>query len=116
MLEERVRASKPGEWIATLGGWSEEQFNDEARGFPLAELDRIAPDNPVVIQSVYRHSYLNTAALKAAKIDEKTPDPRNGRIEKGADGRLTGVVRGAGCAGGLSASGEHEGSRASNDE
>lgn len=96
MLEERVRASKPGVWIATLGGWSEEQFNDEARGFPLAELDRIAPDNPVVIQSVYRHSYLNTAALRAAKIDEKTPDPRRGKIEKGPDGKPTGVVSGAG--------------------
>lgn len=96
LLEERVRASKPGAWIATLGGWSEEQFNDDPRGFPLAELDRIAPDNPVVIQAVYRHSYLNTAALKAAKIDETTANPPNGRIEKDAGGKPTGVVSGAG--------------------
>lgn len=96
MLEERVRAARPGEWIVTLGGWSEEQFNDEPRGFPMAELDRIAPNNPVVIQAIYRHSYLNTAALKAAKIDASTPDPRGGKIEKDASGRLTGVVRGAG--------------------
>lgn len=96
MLEQRVHASRPGEWIVTLGGWSEEQFNDDPRGFPLAELDRIAPDNPVVIQAVYRHSYLNTAALKAAKIDDGTPDPRGGKIEKDASGKLTGVIRGAG--------------------
>lgn len=96
MLEERVRAARPGEWIVTLGGWSEEQFNDDPRGFPLAELDRIAPANPVVIQAVYRHSYLNTAALKAAKIDETTPNPPRGKIEKGADGRLTGLINGAG--------------------
>ena len=96
MVADRVRSAKPGEWIAVLGGWSEEQFTDEARGFPLAELDQIAPNNPVVLQAVYLHSYLNTAALKAGKIDESTPDPAGGRIEKDASGKVTGVVRGAG--------------------
>jgi predicted amidohydrolase YtcJ len=96
MLNERLRAAKPGEWIVTLGGWSEEQFTDDARGFPLDELDRLAPNNPVVLQSIYNHSYLNSTALKAAKIDETTPDPNNGKIEKDAAGKLTGVVRGAG--------------------
>ncbi|MGZ5092600.1 MAG: amidohydrolase [Burkholderiales bacterium] len=95
-LAQRVKAAKPGEWIASLGGWSEEQFTDDARGFPLAELDRLAPDNPVVLQAIYRHSYLNTAALKAAQIDEGTADPRNGKIEKDANGKLTGLVSGAG--------------------
>ena len=96
LLTERVRASKPGQWIAVLGGWSEEQFTDEERGFPLAELDKIAPNNPVVLQSVYNHSYLNSAALKAANIDETTANPPGGTIEKDASGKLTGVVRGAG--------------------
>jgi predicted amidohydrolase YtcJ len=96
LLADRVRATPPGEWIAVLGGWSEEQFLDEARGFPTAEIDAIAPNHPVVLQSVYNHSYLNTAALRAAKIDESTPNPPNGVIEKDAGGRLTGVVRGAG--------------------
>jgi predicted amidohydrolase YtcJ len=97
MVADRVRAAKPGEWVAVLGGWSEEQFTDEPKnGFPLAELDKIAPSNPVVLQAVYQHSYLNTAALKAAKIDETTADPPGGRIEKDASGKVTGVVRGAG--------------------
>ena len=96
LLAARVRAERPGEWIVTLGGWSEEQFRDDPRGFPLAELDRIAPDNPVALQSVYSHTYLNTAALKAAQIDESTPNPRGGTLEKDANGKLTGVVRGAG--------------------
>src|SRR6185295_14262007 len=96
LLDARVRASKPGAWIAVLGGWSEEQFTDDPRGFTLAELDRIAPANPVVVQAVYNHSYLNTAALDAARIDAGTPDPPNGRIEKDASGKPTGVVRGAG--------------------
>ena len=29
MLAERVPAARPGEWIVTLGGWSEEQFIDD---------------------------------------------------------------------------------------
>jgi predicted amidohydrolase YtcJ len=95
MLAERVR-DNPGEWIAVLGGWSEEQFTDEPRGFPLDELDRIAPNNPVVLQSVYNHSHLNSAALKAANITAETPDPAGGKIEKDASGKLTGLVRGAG--------------------
>ena len=96
MLAERLARAKPGQWVVTLGGWSEEQFTDDPRGFPLAELDRMAPNNPVAIQAVYNHTYLNTAGLKAAKIDETTADPVNGRIEKDATGKLTGMVRGAG--------------------
>jgi predicted amidohydrolase YtcJ len=96
LLTERVRKARPGEWIVTLGGWAEDQFTDDPRGFPLAELDRIAPDNPVVLQAIYVHSYLNSAALKASGIDSATPDPRGGSIEKDASGKPTGIVRGAG--------------------
>jgi predicted amidohydrolase YtcJ len=96
MLADRVRATKPGEWIAVLGGWSEEQFTDDPRGFPLDELDRIAPNNPVAIQAVYNHTYLNSVGLTAAKIDASTPDPAGGTIEKDAGGKPAGLVRGAG--------------------
>ena len=96
MLAERVRTAKPGEWVSVLGGWSEEQFTDEPRGFPLAELDKLAPNTPLAVQSIYNHTYLNTAGLRAAGIDENTPNPPGGTIEKDAGGKLTGVVRGAG--------------------
>jgi predicted amidohydrolase YtcJ len=96
MLAERVRTTRPGEWIAVLGGWSEEQFTDEPRGFPLEELDRIAPNNPVAVQAVYNHTYLNSVGLAAAKIDATTPNPPGGTIEKDAGGKPTGRVSGAG--------------------
>jgi predicted amidohydrolase YtcJ len=96
MLAERVRVTPPGQWIVVLGGWSEEQFTDEAKGFSLEELDRIAPNHPVVLQAVYNHSYLNSVALVAAKIDAATADPPGARIEKDASGKPTGLVRGAG--------------------
>src|SRR3954470_16455116 len=96
LLEERVRRAAPGEWIVTLGGWSEEQFQDEPRGFPLEELDRLAPQNPVILQAIYNHSYLNTAALRAMGVGRDTPNPRGGSIEKDPAGNPSGLVRGPG--------------------
>jgi len=96
MLIERVRGARPTDWIVTLGGWSEDQFTDDPHGFSREELDRVAPENPVVLQAVYSRSYLNTAALKAAGIDANTPDPRGGRIEKDPSGVPTGMVSGPG--------------------
>src|SRR5262245_50664639 len=96
MLAERVRTAPAGHWIAVLGGWSEEQFNDEPKGFPREELDRIAPNHPVAIQAVYNHTYLNSVGLAAARIDAQTPDPPGGKIEKDASGNPTGLVSGAG--------------------
>jgi len=96
LLAERVRVTPAGHWVAVLGGWSEEQFTDEPRGFPRDELDRIAPNHPVAIQAVYNHTYLNSVGLAAAKIDANTPNPPGGTIEKDASGNPTGLVRGAG--------------------
>jgi len=96
MVAERARARPPGEWIVVLGGWSEEQFTDDQRGFSREELDRIAPNHPVVLQAIYDHSYLNSAALVAAKIDADTPDPPGGKLERDASGKPTGIVRGGG--------------------
>src|SRR5262249_3704047 len=88
-LADRVQAAPAGQWIAVLGGWSEEQFTDDPRGFPRDELDRIAPSHPIVLQAVYNHSYLNSVAQAALKIDAATPDPPNGKIEKDAAGQPT---------------------------
>jgi predicted amidohydrolase YtcJ len=96
MVAERAQSVAGSEWIVVLGGWSEEQFTDEQRGFTLAELDRLAPNNPVVLQAVYNHSYLNSAALKAAGINADTADPPGGKVEKDAGGNPTGIVRGPG--------------------
>src|SRR5215470_18415477 len=96
MLVQRVRATPAGQWVVVLGGWSEEQFIDDPRGFPREELDRIAPEHPVVLQAIYNHSYLNSAALAVAKIGAETPDPQGGKIEKDASGKPTGFVQGPG--------------------
>ena len=94
LMREKVRKSKPGEWVVVLGGWSEEQFTDEARGFTRKELDEIAPDNPLALQLFYFRVYANSLALKAMGIEASTPDPANIKIDKDAQGQLTGALNG----------------------
>ena len=94
LMREKVRESKPGEWVVVLGGWSEEQFTDEARGFTRKELDEIAPDNPLALQLFYFRVYANSPALKAMGIEASTPDPANIKIDKDAQGQLTGALNG----------------------
>ena len=69
LLRERVTSSKPGEWIYNLGGWTLEQFADDPRPFTKAELDRVAPQNPVFLQASYFRGYANTRAAEALGVD-----------------------------------------------
>src|SRR5205809_2770051 len=94
LMKEKAAASKPGEWVVVLGGWSEEQFVDEPRGFSRTELDAIAPNNPVALQLFYFRVYANTAALKAMGIEPTTPDPTGIKIEKDEKGQPTGALNG----------------------
>ena len=94
LMREKVRELKPGEWVVVLGGWSEEQFTDEARGFTRKELDEIAPNNPLALQLFYFRVYANSQALKAMGIEASTPDPANIKIDKDAQGQLTGALNG----------------------
>lgn len=57
-------------------------------------LDKIAPENPLVIVSQTLHSFwANSAAFAAAGIDKNTPDPGPGAYyERDSRGELTGFV------------------------
>jgi len=77
MLRARAKAVGRGEWVYNLGGWTIDQFSDDKRPFSREELDRVVPDNPVLLQASYYETYLNSRALKALGIDEPT-----GRIEE----------------------------------
>ena len=57
-------------------------------------LDQVAPNNPVVLQTLTNHAWIvNSAALAQAGIREGQPDPMGGRFERSSDGRFTGVIR-----------------------
>ena len=97
MIARKAADSKPGEWVLVLGGWSIEQFADERKGFTKAELDAVAPNNPVALQLIYFRIYTNTAGLKALGIGAATPNPPGATIVKDANGQPTGVLNGGGA-------------------
>jgi len=56
-------------------------------------LDEVAPDNPVFLHDWTNHlGWVNTAALKAAKITKDTLDPQAGVIDRDSSGNPTGIL------------------------
>ncbi len=57
------------------------------------ELDAVSADIPILIMHISGHmSVVNSAGLLAAGIDDDTPDPEGGVIERDAEGRATGLL------------------------
>jgi len=101
-VAERVKESKPGEWI--LGhGWNQNVWQPPplpsgegpgVRAWPHAsELDTIAPNNPVYLTAKSLHAaWANSRAMQMANINMQTPDPHNGQIQRDENGHATGVL------------------------
>jgi predicted amidohydrolase YtcJ len=83
-VKERVDKPGPGRWI-TGRGWIETFWKPPQ--FPTRQdLDKIAPNNPVLLTRADGHAAIaNSAALKIAGIDRNTPDPFGGQILKKND-------------------------------
>ena len=88
-VAERTRTAKPGEWI--LGhGWNQ---NVWGMWPTAAELDSIAPNNPVYLTAKSLHAgWANTQAMKMANITTSTPDPQNGQVQRDEKGNVTGIL------------------------
>jgi hypothetical protein len=69
ILAAKAASLKPGEWIMVQGGWTPRQFIDAPGGFTLAELDGVAPKNPLFVQEGYSAVYANSLALKAVGLN-----------------------------------------------
>jgi predicted amidohydrolase YtcJ len=101
-VAERVKKSRPGEWI--LGhGWNQNVWQSSplpmgeglgVRGWPAAsELDAISPNNPVYLTAKSLHAaWANTSAMQMANITAQTPNPHNGQIQRDVRGNATGVL------------------------
>ncbi len=90
LLSSYAAAHPQVEWILG-GGWAMSAFPGGAP--TAAELDRAVPDRPAFLPNRDHHgAWVNTRALEVAGIDASTPDPVDGRIERGADGRPTGTL------------------------
>lgn len=80
-VKERVNQKQPGEWV-TGRGWIETFWTPPV--FPTRwDLDKVAPNNPVILTRADGHgTVVNSAALKIAGIDKNTPSPFGGEISK----------------------------------
>ncbi|HKG98898.1 MAG TPA: amidohydrolase [Pyrinomonadaceae bacterium] len=80
-VKERVDQTKPGDWV-TGRGWIETHWQPAV--FPTRwDLDKVAPNNPVILGRADGHGAVaNTAALKLAGVDKDTPNPFGGEISK----------------------------------
>lgn len=90
-IEARVHTSRPGEVIVSNGDWHEAQLKEQS--LPLRDdLDRVAPQNPVVLVRGGHEYILNSPALARWGITEATPPPAGGRITRYDNGRLNGEL------------------------
>lgn len=107
-VDERAQKADPGEWL--LGhGWNQNEWSNIPHPRPLshrergvegvgefpsaADLDRIAPNNPVYLTAKSLHAaWVNGAALRLAGITADTPDPQNGKLSRDPAGRPTGIL------------------------
>lgn len=78
-IEAEVKKAGPGEWVRGRG-WMEEDW--PTKEFPTrADLDRIAPNNPVFMGRADGHAaVVNSKALELAGITKATPNPQGGEI------------------------------------
>ncbi len=93
MIRAKANSLKPGDWVYTLGGWSPDQFTDDKRPLTKDELDKVAPNNPVLLQFTRAETYLNSRAVDVLGL-AKRKDPW---IKRDGAGQPTGVLDAGGA-------------------
>lgn len=89
-IKRKVAKSEPGEFIYLLG--MDIQLHEGLEIPSLAELDEIAPDNPLAIQTSNLHTiYCNSKAMQAAGLTDESEEPVGGEFHRDEQGRLNGV-------------------------
>lgn len=92
-VRAKAAALPAGQWVV---GFGVEDSALEERRFPTRqELDAAAPAHPVFLKHRSGHAAVaNSLALAAARIDEASPPPAGGHMDRDpATGRLNGVLR-----------------------
>ncbi|MDH7637710.1 amidohydrolase [Sphingomonas oryzagri] len=85
-------AKSPGNGTIYGSGWKDGYF--PPNGVPdKAILDAIAPDRPIILKSTGGHTvWVNSKALANAGITKDTRDPRNGKVDRDANGEPVGCL------------------------
>lgn len=90
-IRARAAATADGDVVVTNSDWHEGQLAEQRLPY-RDDLDRAAPDHPVVVVRGGHEYILNSAALERWAIDESTPPVDGGRIGRYDDGRLNGEL------------------------
>ena len=90
MLEKAASTKLKDQWI--LGrGWDQEKLR-EHRYPDRSDIDIVA--NPVFLRRICGHvAVANSAALTAAGVNEKTPEPFGGEIDRDSTGKPNGILK-----------------------
>lgn len=90
-IGDRVRATKPGGWI--LGRGFQKARLAEGRNPNRFDLDPVSPNNPVGIANREGMGWtFNTAGLRRIGVEDNTPDPDGGSMERDSRGRPLGPM------------------------
>jgi hypothetical protein len=74
------------------GGWPASMIREGA--LLATQIDAVVADRPVMLSDdSYHLAWVNSAALRLAGIDARTPDPDNGVIDRLPDGSPSGLLR-----------------------
>ncbi len=92
-IHEASQTMRPGAWLIVAGGWNVQQFKEKRRP-RQAELLAAAPNNPVYVQLGYGWVMMTPAALKELHIAGDADLPAGGKLDKDANGNLTGGITG----------------------
>jgi hypothetical protein len=88
------RDQSHAQWVRGRG-WDQNRFTPAQLPGPAERrlLDEAAGEHPVILRRIDGHAaWVNSEALRRAGIDERTPDPAGGRIERTPSGQPTGVL------------------------
>lgn len=89
-ISERAQSLSAGSWLLgsgfSLSRWGVSHLDK-------TELDRVAPNHPVFLQSQDHHSaWANSLALERANVHASTPDPKSGTVVRDNEGEPSGLL------------------------
>ena len=86
-VKEKVKSSRPGEWIIGRG-WDQDLFKEKR--YPTRyELDKISPENPVLLVRICGHvAVVNSLVFKLVDFKKY-----NEYVERDEEGKPTGIIK-----------------------
>ncbi len=91
----KINAETDGRgWLMGYGFSLESTLDSDSKYTPLEIIDSVFPDRPVVIMEQTSHSmWVNSKALKIARISQQSPDPQGGAyLKDSSTGKLNGIL------------------------